>query len=299
MTTVTQLSQYGWDHCIRMEGDGFDLIAVADIGPRILHFSCPGMENIFKLFPEQLGQAGEPAFQPRGGHRLWTAPEDVVSTYIADNHRCACEFSHDTIEITSPEEPHTGLVKRMSIKPTGHPGECTVVHTIDNRGAAAVRLAPWSLTVLKEGGFAALPIPARGTFPEKLLPTHPLVLWAYTDFADPRWRFLGDLLLLRQQADCSSPQKAGFGSRENWGAYFAGGQVFLKRSEFVPDGDYPDFGCSFETFTNSDMLELETLGPMTTLEPGQTVTHVESWSIKEGTVPFDASADQIHSLLPR
>ena len=33
----------------------------------------------------------------------------------------------------------------------------------------------------------------------------------------------------------------------------------------MPDASktYPDFGCSFETFTNADFLEMETLGPMT------------------------------------
>ena len=43
--------------------------------------------------------------------------------------------------------------------------------------------------------------------------------------------------------------------------------------------DYPDMGCSFEIFTNAAMLELETLGPMTVLEPGAAVEHVERWSL--------------------
>ena len=47
-------------------------------------------------------------------------------------------------------------------------------------------------------------------------------------------------------------------------------------------GDYPDCGCSFETFTNADFLELETLGPLTRLHPGETVTHTERWAAHRG-----------------
>jgi hypothetical protein len=37
-------------------------------------------------------------------------------------------------------------------------------------------------------------------------------------------------------------------------------------------------GCTFEIFTNADFLELETLGPLTTLAPDQSVSHTERWS---------------------
>ena len=47
-------------------------------------------------------------------------------------------------------------------------------------------------------------------------------------------------------------------------------------------GDYPDFGCSFETFTNADFLELETLGPLATLAPGESLTHTERWTAFRG-----------------
>jgi len=42
---------------------------------------------------------------------------------------------------------------------------------------------------------------------------------------------------------------------------------------------YPDFGASFETFTNAEFLEQETLGPMTKLAPGASVEHTERWTL--------------------
>ncbi len=62
---------------------------------------------------------------------------------------------------------------------------------------------------------------------------------------------------------------------------------------------YPDFGCSFETFTNAEILELETLGPLTRLRPGETVTHTEHWNLHRGVAVSewtDAELDRV--LLP-
>jgi len=89
--------------------------------------------------------------------------------------------------------------------------------------------------------------------------------------------------VLRQDPANAVPQKLGSFHRHTWGAYLLGGDLFVKRYEAPGNPEaYPDFGCSFETFTNADFLELETLGPMTTLEPGEALTHVERWSAFRG-----------------
>jgi len=62
---------------------------------------------------------------------------------------------------------------------------------------------------------------------------------------------------------------------------------------------YPDLGCCFETFTNADFLELETLGPLATLRPGDSVTHTERWSLHRGITVAewtDAALDSV--ILP-
>lgn len=50
-------------------------------------------------------------------------------------------------------------------------------------------------------------------------------------------------------------------------------ELFVKRCEAVAaPAAYPDLGCTFERFTNADLLELETLGPLTTLAPAESVS---------------------------
>ena len=48
---------------------------------------------------------------------------------------------------------------------------------------------------------------------------------------------------------------------DGWAAYANGGRLFVKRFVTQSTGAYPDWGCSVETFTNDEMIELETLGP--------------------------------------
>ena len=63
------------------------------------------------------------------------------------------------------------------------------------------------------------------------------------------------------------------------GAYLLGSDLFIKRCDADPARPYADIGCSYETFTRDDMLELETLGPLTRLATGAFLEHIERWTL--------------------
>jgi hypothetical protein len=69
---------------------------------------------------------------------------------------------------------------------------------------------------------------------------------------------------------------------EGWLAYARRGDLFIKRAASDANATYPDRGSSAEVFTNHEMLELETLGPMELLEPGSVVEHSEIWELHRG-----------------
>jgi hypothetical protein len=124
-------------------------------------------------------------------------------------------------------------------------------------------------------------------------------MWAYTNMADPRWTWGEKYILLRQDPAVAAPQKIGVRVTDGWAAYANGGRLFVKTFAVDPRGAYPDWGCSVETFTNNDMIELETLGPVTTIAPGARVEHVETWHLfKDVKVPSDDAAVDA-SVLPR
>ncbi|HZQ54421.1 MAG TPA: hypothetical protein VFB14_19625 [Bryobacteraceae bacterium] len=288
---MTERTHYaGWPNCYRLSNGTVELVVTADVGPRIIRCGFVGGRNLFAEFPDQLGKSGEPYWMPRGGHRLWIAPELVPDTYALDNSPVDVRLSGETITLVQPVEPGTGLQKELSIELTGE-AEVRVVHRVKNCGTKPKRFAPWALTQMAPGGVGVAAFPPRGHHHDRLLPTNPLAMWFYTDFSDKRWRLTRQYLILRQEAANHSPQKAGLFNPDTFAAYLLGTDLFAKRTQANPQAIYPDFHCSCELFTNGDFLELETLGPLTDVAPGDSVTHVEDWFLRRN-VQLDGFTDE-------
>ena len=270
----------GWPNCYRISNGTVELIVTGDVGPRIMRYAFVGGQILFKEFTEQLGKSGEPDWQARGGSRIWIAPEDRVKSYAPDNVPVRIEIKGDVLEATAPVEALTGLEKKMIIRLAPAGSDVEIVNQIRNAGSGPYDLAVWVLTMMAQGGAGIHGFPPRATHPEVLAPSNPLVMSAFTHLNDPRWNLLEKYLVLRQDPKNSLPQKLGSFNSDTWGAYLLNGELFVKRTtaEGSPAA-YPDFGCTFETFTNADFLELETLGPLTKLYPGKTVSHTERWSL--------------------
>jgi hypothetical protein len=276
---IEKTNYHGWTNSYRVSNGEVEAIVTGDVGPRIMRFGFVGGQNFFREFDGQLGRSGEPDWQPRGGHRIWAAPEDPIRTYAPDNCPVAIEVVADGVVATEPVEPLTGLEKQIEIHMSASGTAVEVVHRIRNAGSAPYRLAPWALSMMARGGHGITGYPPRGTHPEMLAPTNPLVMWAFTDLSDPRWMFLRRYLVLHQHPVVASAQKLGTWNARTWGAYLLNEEIFVKQYDAPGSpADYPDFGCSYETFTNADILELETLGPLVNLAPGESVTHTERWS---------------------
>ncbi|MCS7223549.1 MAG: hypothetical protein NZ959_03155 [Armatimonadetes bacterium] len=293
---VEKVGYGGWTNCYRMSNGIIDLIVTADVGPRIIRLGFVGYENEFAEFSDQLGRTGGDQWRIYGGHRLWHAPEAKPRTYSPDNQPVEIIVSDSHLTAVQKTEQETGIQKSLVIKIHPIRPQVTVSHILTNRNLWAVELAPWALSVMAPGGRALIPLPPYIPHEEKLLPAAPLVLWHYTDLSDARWQFGRRLIVLRQDPQQSQPQKIGLSNGEGWLAYHRSDRLFVKRYQHFWDRAYPDFGASTEVFTNAEMLELETLGPLTRLEPDQSVTHTEHWSLYKG-VALPDEPDQIAEAL--
>ena len=297
---IEKVPYKGWPNCYRMTNGQIELIVTSDVGPRIIRFGFVGDENEFKEYPDQMGKSGEKEWRIYGGHRVWHAPEAQPRTYAPDNSPIEIRTEGGRIHAIQPVEAATGIQKEMEIRMTADAPRVEVLHRLRNKNPWAVEFAPWVLTVLAPGGRAIIPMPPRGQHPQVLEPTHPLVLWAYTDFRDKRWTLGFKYITLQQDPKASKPQKVGAMVPDGWAAYARNGRLFVKKFSMVKNATYPDFGSSVETFTNADMLELETLGPLSKLEPGAAVEHTERWWLYKGVSlesPDDDAIDR--AVLPR
>ena len=295
---VQKIDYHGWPNCCRLSNGLIDLIATTDVGPRIIRFGFVGEENEFREYEETAGKVGGDEWRIYGGHRLWHAPEAKPRTYCPDNSAVRLERHGDFVRLVQPAEALTGIQKEIDIHLSPTAAHAEVTHRLRNANLWVVELAPWALSVMAPAGTAIIPLPPRRSHEESLLPANTIALWAYTDMSDPRWHWGERYVLLTQDAASDTPQKVGIMTPDGWAAYARAGHLFVKRFSYVEDARYPDLGCSVEAFTNADMLELETLGPLVGLEPGAAVEHVEHWHVFRDVPAPRNDADVDRDILP-
>ena len=291
---MEKIEHKGWPNCYRLSNGIIDLIITTDVGPRIIHFGFTSGTNVFKNYDEMMGKTGGDQWRIYGGHRLWHAPEADPRTYFPDNTPVKIEDHGEFVRTIQDVEPTTRLQKELDIYLSPDAANVKIVHRIYNRHEWAAEFAPWSLSVMAPGGVCIAPLPPRGKHPDNLLPGNTLTLWTFTAMNDPRWTWGEKYILLRQDQNNSTPQKAGMLNVPGWAAYANNNQLFVKRFACDVGAKYADMNCNFETFANDEMLEVETLGPLTRVEPNEFVEHVETWNLFRD-VPSpqnDADVDQ-------
>jgi hypothetical protein len=271
----------GYD-CVRLENEALALWITRSVGPRIIGLALPGGANLFAELPDDTVECpGAGAFSFRGGHRLWYAPEDPRRTYLPDDDPLAIAEIENGLRITQPVEAPTGIQKSLAVTLPGREAHVVVDHTLHNRSRSPLELAPWAITQLRPGGVAVLPQATALVDEYGLLPNRHLVFWPYTRLDSPHITW-GDRYLFVEATMRDGALKIGFPGPVGWLAYIVDGTLFVKRATYLPDADYFDRGSSSECYCNPRFLELETLGPRTTLAPGELVTHRETWVVRAG-----------------
>jgi hypothetical protein len=295
-TKVEKVTYRGWDNCYRVANGSIELIATSDVGPRIIHCGFAGAKNLFKVYDEMAGQTGGDDWKIYGGHRLWHSPEDKVRTYERDNEPIAAEEIAGGIRLQQKVEERSGIEKTIEVILEDEADTVTVVHRLKNQNVWPIELGAWALSVMEPGGFAVVPLPT-GFHPDNLLPNRTLTLWPYTQMQDDRYLFGADHILIRQEKG-RNPTKIGVYNDEGWGAYYLAPFLFVKRFEVVEGVFYPDHDSTMEVYTNSDMLELETVGPLVLLEPGEEIIHEERWQLFQDLELSFSEEDVKARLLP-
>ena len=278
----------GWNNAYRLSNGTVELIVTGDVGPRIIFYGFCGGENLLHEVEQDAGQSGGSEFRLYGGHRLWASPE-VERTYYPDNAEVTVSQHVGATRFTARPEhspPGTDLQKELEIELASTGSQVRIAHRITNHDHRSTMLAPWSPTMMRSEGRVILPLSPRIAMDkDHYLPVGSFGIWSFTDFADPRWTFGTAYIQLRQLTTPTGrfkEQMGGIYNSSGWGAYYRNGHLFIKRAAVISGAQYPDFGCNFEVFANPDFIELETLGPLVELQPGQTAEHVECWWLFAG-----------------
>jgi hypothetical protein len=296
MTQITKIAYNNWPHCIELKNEKLKLIVTTDVGPRIIF--CGTVDSDFNLFyqnKDQQGMINSKEWLIYGGHRLWHSPQIGFRPNQPDNESVSYTINDSRLILSSPVEIATKVQKEIIISMETGENRVRVLHRIYNRGLWPIKLSPWALTVMAEGGIEIFPIPRDDTW---FMPNYAISFWPWTKPNDHRFTLGEKYMTIRHDKTDEHWFKIGYRNTEGWGAYLVKGYMFVKLYSLKPGEEYPDYGSTFETYTDNNFLELESLGPFKTLEPDAFTEHLEEWYVFKNIVP-PSSENEIDEITKR
>jgi hypothetical protein len=210
----------------------------------------------------------------RGGHRLWLTPE-CDDSYYPDDAPVSYTLKDNGVLIVQDVEPPLGIQKTLEIT-FREDGTVHLLHNFYNRNDHPITGASWGVNSLDASGEISFGYCGnRGDF----YPGRVLALWGDTYLGDPRLTFEKDRICAKYL-----PVDDYF----KIGVYCPTGEAILESKGqrltmgfAVPDiRDLPDQGCNFELYMHRCFLEMETLGTITNIAPGESASHWETWKLE-------------------
>ena len=268
-----------------IENDTLRVDYLTTVGPRVigLYAKQAGVELLVST-PDIHWPTPHGEYYLYGGHRVWKAPEDSFYncpedhvTVVNENNRVILRSNVDA----------SGLQKEIAF--CLDENRVSLTHRITWHGQEPIELAPWTITQLPLGGVAILP---QSILNEGSMPTRSLALFPYASITDPRLELHDDLILVYGSAD-QKVFKAGSYNPFGWAAYMLNKVLFVKRFPVCDFRTLPDMGSNVEAYVWNAYLELETLGKLTLLTPGEWVTFEETWDIIGGDYPITYESARI------
>lgn len=288
MVSIKKIDEFlDYGKCVCITNGVIEAYVTVDIGPRIIRFGYVGGQNIMcanrDAFPPKSDDKftaffGEgKCWENLGGHRIWLSPESYPETYYPDLDPVKYEPTENGAVFTPAPEKETGVQKSLEIKMDADDANMQVIMRVENISDEAKEFSIWGLSVSEKGGTLVIPMNTNDT---GLLSNRIISVWPYTDMSDDRIYWGKKYVTLRQDGTRENPIKLGFDLNCGTVYYCLNGEVFRKcfNTEH-PNACYPDGGCSFETYTNKNMIEVESLSVLKTVAPGETVASTESWSL--------------------
>lgn len=297
----TEIKNYlNYGRVLSMNNGVIEVYVTVDVGPRIIRFGFTGGQNIMcdnraagdpkddAEFERFFGKGKK--WEILGGHRIWCSPESYPETYYPDLDPVKYEITADGAIFTPAPERENGVQKQLCIRMDPDDANMQVTMRVTNISGTAKEFAVWGLTVSATGGTLIVPMNDNDT---GLLANRNISVWPYTNLADSRLHFGERYVTLKQDTGVERSLKLGFDLNQAEAYYCLGDDIFRKTYEtYHPHEKYPDNNCSFEAYTCATFLENESLSPLKKVQPNETVSLTEHWSLHKKPCEVDFTSDE-------
>lgn len=296
MINIKEIESYkDYGKVISISNGSIEAYVTVDVGPRVIRFGYVNGQNFMQDNRKEFGVRGDEEFENYfgkglvwenlGGHRIWTSPEAYPETYYPDTTAVKYELTDCGAIFTPKEETENGHAKQMEICMDENSDSMQVTMRVKNISNEDKEFSIWGLTVSAKGGKLIVPMNTNDT---KLLSNRVISVWPYTDMSDDRIFFGKKYVTLSHDANAETPIKLGFDLNKGSVHYVLGDEVFTKSYETLhPNANYPDGGCSFETYTCAAFTEVESLGELKVVKPGETSVLTENWALSKKPCDID------------
>jgi hypothetical protein len=291
--TITLTNYHGWLEAYVVSNGKVEAVVVPTIG-RVMQFGFVGEEGVFwenraldgRIVDGRPLQWSSGQWGNFGGDKTWPSPEADWGRFTGrkswrpppafDGMPAEARVEGDTLTLSSPVDPFYGIRTRRRIRLHSSKPEMTITTTYERVTGETAKIGVWVITQLNEPAGLFAPSPAKSVFTNGytlLGKDHPPSVKATN----------GLISLLR---DAKGAYKIGLDADS---LLWVGAKHTLRIDSPRRRGaEYPDKGSTTEIYTNPDPLqyiELETLGPLRLMKPGDTIEHRNTYTLKRRSLP--------------
>jgi hypothetical protein len=196
-------------------------------------------------------------------------------SYLPDNDGLLLEDVPGGVRLICAADA-SGIGKSIELELQPDRPVLTLRNIVRNDRLEPIEIAAWAVTQLALGGIAVAPLRTTSIV-NRHQPDRQLVLWPYASWQDERL-FADDDYVWIDARPGAEELKVGLLAR-GWLGYLRAGVFFLKRFDPQLALPHPDLNTNAQLYCSPSHIELETLAPLTLLEPGQSSVQLETWEL--------------------
>lgn len=263
---ITEFTHPVHGKCISINNEIIKVDITIDKGPFIIYF---GFINGKNLLYSNEGNHGHL------GHHLWFNPKTIPESPSLEKS-VVYTPSNNGVKFTQIIDNPINL--KISIETLFAPetNDFMILHSVQNISKESKKISICASTLMNPNGILIVPQCNEDT---ELFPNRLLALWPYSRFDDKRFYLGNKYISFQHDSEIKNPFKFGTNNTSGWASYMLDNTVFIKRFVHNDDARYPDFGCSFESYSCDKYLSLNTNSAFYLAKPKEIIKHVENWSI--------------------